>query len=206
MTGASGAVAVVVAALVRSHGPRYLPAAVCLAGLLQLGAGALSLGKYIRLVPHPVMLGFVNGLAIVMTRAQLMHFRDPATGALLKGSRGATMAGLTALSMIFMKIIPRITRRVPPSLATIAVVTLVKNLFRLPATTLVDIAGAETFRGGLSVLPRLSLPDVPFTLETLGTIAPYAVVVAAVGLIESLLTLQLVDGMVDDKKVSVIAA
>ena len=84
MSGASGACSVVIAALVKSHGNAYLSACVILAGLLQTMSGLLGLGKFIRLVPHPVMLGFVNGLAVVMTRAQLSHFRD-ASGALLRG-------------------------------------------------------------------------------------------------------------------------
>jgi len=198
MTGASGAVAVVIAALVKSHGKEYLSACVLLAGLIQMTAGALRIGKWIRLVPHPVMLGFVNGLAIVMTKAQLVHFKDASTGAFLAGKKGSTMFGLTALSMFIMKVIPRITKSIPPSMATIAIVTALQNIFSLPAVTLLDIAGAETFRGGLSALPSISLPSVPMTAATFGIILPYAIVVASVGLIESLLTLQLVDGMVDD--------
>ncbi|GMI00711.1 hypothetical protein TrVE_jg11089 [Triparma verrucosa] len=198
ITGASGACAVVVTSLVAAHGPVYLSACVLLAGVLQMLAGLGGLGKWIRLVPHPVMLGFVNGLAIVMTKAQLTHFSDPVTGTFLKGAKGATMFGLTAASMIFMKALPRLTKAIPASLGTIVLVTAISKGFNLPAKTLIDIAGAETFRGGLSILPSLSIPAIPFTLKSLGIIFPYALTMATVGLIESLLTLQLVDGMVED--------
>jgi len=194
MTGASGAVAVVVAPLVATYGVNYLPAAAILAGILQCVAGKLKLGKWIRLVPHPVMLGFVNGLAIVMTKAQLSHFSG------LSAAAAKATIGLTTLSMIFMKVIPKITKAVPASLLTILLTTLVQKVFSLPVKTLVDVAGAATFKGGLSVLPSLSLPSVPWNLATLKIIFPFAATMATVGLIESLLTLQLVDGLVDDGK------
>lgn len=200
-SSASGACSVVIAALVASHGPTYLSGCVLLAGLLQCLAGVGGLGKFIRLVPHPVMLGFVNGLAIVMTRAQLTHFCDPATGAILSGVAAQTMFGLTALTMALVKLTPKVTKALPPSLVSVAIVTAVTHAFNLPARTLVDIAGSETFRGGLSVLPTLCIPALPWLsapFETLGIIAPYAITMAAVGLIESLLTMQLIDGIVDD--------
>lgn len=199
MSGASGACSVVIAALVASHGNAYLSACVILAGLMQASAGLLGLGKFIRLVPHPVMLGFVNGLAVVMTRAQLSHFKD-ASGALLKGSQGMLMWGLTALTMALIQLIPKLTKKLPPSLGAIFVVTSLVKLLKLPAVTLASIAGEATFTGGLSVLPKLALPAVPFSMTTLKTIFPYASVMAAVGLIESLLTVQLVDGLLDDGK------
>ena len=204
MTGASGAVAVVVAPLVASHGKAFLAPTVLLAGLIQLAAGKLKLGEWIRLVPHPVMLGFVNGLAVVMTRAQLVHFKDPVTGLFLSltSPAGATMAGLTVLSMLFMKLTPLVTTLLPPSLVTIVLTTLAAKVFKLPARTLMDIAGASTFTGGLSSLPRFALPftkalGVPFTRSTLRVILPVALTVATVGLIESLLTLQLLDTIAD---------
>ena len=206
VTGASGASAVVIASLVASHGVAYLYPTVVLAGLWQMTCGVLGLGKFIKLVPHPVMLGFVNGLAIVMTRAQLTHFFDPLTGALLRGARGATMAGLTALTMVLIKVLPKLTTAVPPALAAVGLVSTFSKLAGLPATTLVDIAGKATFAGGVSVLPALFNPlasaaasfSAGVPLATLGVIAPYAVTMGTVGLIESLLTLQLVDGLVDD--------
>ena len=202
MTGASGACAVVMTSLVAAHGPAYLSAAALLAGLYQIACGALGLGKFIRLVPHPVMLGFVNGLAIVMTRAQLTHFRDPLTGGLLRGARGLTMAALTVATMALVKLIPKLTTALPPSLLAVGIVTAATRLLRLPATTLVDIAGAETFAGGVSVLPKLGIPAMGALtadpLRFLGIIAPYAVTMGTVGLLESLLTVQLLDGLVDD--------
>ncbi len=199
MSGASGACSVVVAALAASHGTGYLSACVILAGMLQCLSGALDLGKFIRLVPHPVMLGFVNGLAVVMTRAQLSHFMD-GSGKLLLNTQGYIMWGLTALTMALIKLIPKVTTKLPPSLGAIFVVGSLVKLLKIPAVTLASIAGADTFTGGLSVIPKLRLPAVPVSLATLKTIFPYAAVMAAVGLIESLLTVQLVDGMLDDGK------
>ncbi len=200
-TGASGAVAVVAAALVASHGPVFLSAAVLLAGLVQIATGILGGGKFIRLVPHPVMLGFVNGLAIVMTRAQLSHFRAPLAAGLLS-PQCRTMFGLTALTMALVKLTPKVTKAIPPSLAAVGIVSGLSAALKLPATTLVDIAGPEAFAGGAAVLPKLGIPALgALTANPLGTlavIAPYALTMATVGLIESLLTLQLVDGIVDD--------
>mmetsp|Transcript_19651 Transcript_19651/g.45796 ORF Transcript_19651/g.45796 Transcript_19651/m.45796 type:complete len:647 (-) Transcript_19651:121-2061(-) len=200
-SGAAGSTAVVMAALCAAHGPAYLSGAVLLAGLIQIGVGMLRWGKFIKLVPHPVMLGFVNGLAIVIFMAQLSHFVEPATGALLSGPEGATMVGLTALSMFLVKVIPRFTTAVPASLLSVGIVTAVTQIFGLPARTLIDIAGKETFAGGLGILPKFGLPAVPWLsapLETLGVMLPYAATMAAVGLVESLLTLQLVDGILDE--------
>lgn len=201
VTGASGACAVVMTALVASHGPVYLSAAVLLAGLIQMSFGFMDLGKFIRLVPHPVMLGFVNGLAVVMTRAQLTHFRAPLAAGLLS-PQCLTMSALTALTMALVKLVPRLTKRVPPSLVAVGAVTALTSALKLPATRLVDIAGAEAFAGGLAVVPSFGLPAIGALtsnpLAALGVVAPYALTMATVGLVESLLTLQLVDGMVDD--------
>ncbi len=201
ITGASGACAVVMAKLVAKHGEAYLSAGVLLAGIVQLLAGYLRLGKFIRLVPHPVMLGFVNGLAIVMTRAQLTHFRSPLTGAWLSGAPALSMGSLTLLTMALVKLVPRVTTALPPALLATGLTTLAAKAMAacgLPARTLIDIAGAETFAGGLKILPTLGLPALPGGLAGLGLILPFSITMAAVGLIESLLTLQLVDGMVDD--------
>ena len=173
----------------RPQGASYLSAAVLLAGLVQIGCGLGGLGKFIRLVPHPVMLGFVNGLAVVMFRAQLTHFRDP-----LLSVRGLTMAALTGLTMLLVKWIPKLTTALPASLLAVGAVSLASATFRLPATTLVDIAGAETFAGGWGILPAVGIPALAelsgAPLKVLLTIAPYAFTMAMVGLIESLLTLQ----------------
>ena len=147
------------------------------------------------------MLGFVNGLAIVMTRAQLSHFSAPLAAGLLS-AQSLTMFGLTALTMALVKLVPKVTKAVPPSLAAVGFVSTLSALLKLPATTLVDIAGPAAFAGGLSVLPKFGVPALSTLtaapLATLGIIAPYALTMATVGLVESLLTLQLVDGIVDD--------
>jgi len=200
-TGASGACSVVVAALVASHGTAHLSAAVVLAGLFQMALGLLGAGKFIRLVPHPVMLGFVNGLALLMTRAQLMHFRAPLSLG-CRSPEALTMGALTTLTMLLVKLVPTLTRAVPPSLAAVGAVTALSSALGLPATTLVDIAGQEAFAGGRAVIPRLGLQRFALLaatpLATLQVIAPYAATMGAVGLVESLLTMQLIDGIVDD--------
>ncbi len=202
-SSASGACSVVVASLCASHGPAYLSACAILAGALQIiFGGAAGLGKFIKLVPHPVMLGFVNGLTVVMARAQMVHFKDAVTGGFLSlsSAAGKSMYGLTALTMILVRLIPKIKalKSVPPSLGAVTLVTIITKIFKLSATTLADVSGAETFRGGFQVLPKIALPNVPFSLETLKIIAPFAITMAAVGAIESLLTMQLLDGIADD--------
>jgi len=201
VSSASGACSVVVASLGRSHGNVYLSACALLAGVLQATGGAMGLGRLIRLIPHPCMLGFVNGLAIVMTKAQLHHFRiDGDAFMSIRTAAGGSMYGLTALTMILVKLMPKITKKLPPTLGAVILSTCVSRYFKLPVQTLADVAGAETFAGGLSGLPKLALPNVPLSLETLKIILPFAATMAAVGCIESLLTMQLVDGMVDDGK------
>lgn len=203
-SSASGACAVVVASLCAMHGPAYLSACAIMAGLLQIVFGGyLGMGKFIRLVPHPVMLGFVNGLTVVMVRAQLPQFQTAAGSYLsLSSPAGQSMYGLTALTMLLVRTIPKIKalRNIPPSLGAVTVCALIAKLLKLPVKTLSDVSGADTFRGGLSVLPTISFPSVPFTLETLKIIAPFAITMAAVGAIESLLTMQLLDGIADDGK------
>jgi SulP family sulfate permease len=203
-SSASGACSVVVAALCASHGPAYLSACALLAGMLQILGGALGFGKFIRLVPHPVMLGFVNGLTVVMVRSQLVHFKDVSSGAFLavNSAKGAAMYGLTAITILLVKFLPKIPtlKAVPPTLGAVMLTTILANILKLPVKTLADGAGAETFRGGMAVLPSLSFPSVPFSLETLKVVAPFAITMAAVGCIESLLTMQLLDGIADDGK------
>ncbi len=205
-SSASGACSVVVAALCATHGPSYLSACAILAGLLQtVFGGYLGMGKFIRLVPHPVMLGFVNGLTVVMARAQMIHFKDTITGSFmsLASSAGKSMYGLTALTMVLVRTIPKIPfmKKVPPSLGAVTIISVLTKVLKLPAKTLADVSGADTFRGGLSVLPKISIPSVPFSMDTLKIIAPYAITMAAVGAIESLLTMQLLDSIADDGKV-----
>lgn len=195
-SSASGACSVVVAALCAQHGPAYLSACAVLAGILQVVGGLVGLGQLIRLVPHPVMLGFVNGLAVLMTKSQLVHFR----GLSVATKKGAATYGIAALTMVLVKILPKVTKLVPPTLGAVMIATVVARFGELPVSTLSDVAGASTFAGGWSVLPPLRFPRVPLSFDTLQVVFPYAATMAAVGCIESLLTMQLVDGLVDDGK------
>ena len=190
ISGATGSMAVVMVALVAEHGVEYLFAAVVLTGLLQIAAGLLRLGKYIRMVPHPVMLGFVNGLAIVIFLAQLQHFQVPTVEgdrAWMSGPALWILLGLTALTMAVIHFLPKLTSAFPASLAAIIAVSLLVVGLTVDTPTVGDLASIE---GGL---PQFHVPAVPFTLETLWIVLPYAVVLAAIGLIESLLTLSLID-------------
>ncbi|SCA57926.1 putative sulfate transporter YbaR [Candidatus Terasakiella magnetica] len=189
ISGATGALAVVMVALVAQHGVEYLFATVVLMGVLQVIAGALHLGKFIRLVPHPVMLGFVNGLAIVIFLAQLGQFKvEDITGNLewMSGEPLYLMLGLVAVTMAIIKYLPKFTTLIPAPLAAIAVVSLAVIYGGLDTRTVGDMA---SIAGGL---PEFHIPAVPFSLETFYIILPYAVILAAIGLIESLLTLTLV--------------
>lgn len=203
-SSASGACSVVVAALCAQKGPSYLSVCAMMVGILQIVFRRA--GRFIRLVPHPVMLGFVNGLTVVMARAQFRHFRDAGTGAFLSlaSEAGRSMYGLTALTAILVRVIPRIKalQAIPPTLGAVTFCSVLQKILQLPGVkTLADVSGAETFAGGLSVLPKLSLwpSGVPFSLETLSVIAPYAITMASVGAIESLLTMQLLDNLVENK-------
>ena len=190
ISGATGAMAVVMVALVAEHGVEYLFAAVVLTGLFQIGAGLLGLGKFIRIVPYPVMLGFVNGLAIVIFLAQLQHFQvTTAAGEQewLSGEPLMILAGLIVLTMLIIKFLPKLTGAFPAALAAIITVSLLALGLDLDTVTVGDLA---SIKGGL---PAFHIPAVPFTLETLVIILPYAFILAAVGLIESLLTLSLID-------------
>ncbi|WP_170560999.1 SulP family inorganic anion transporter [Ruegeria atlantica] len=196
ISGATGALAVVMVALVAEHGVEYLFATVVLMGVLQVIAGAMHWGRFIRLVPHPVMLGFVNGLAIVIFLAQMGQFKVPGTmentghgvggGEWLSGLQLYTMLGLVALTMAVIWIMPRITRIVPAPLAGIVVVAALVIGFGLDVPRVGDLASIE---GGL---PQFHIPMVPLNWQTFEIILPYAVILAAIGLIESLLTLNLV--------------
>lgn len=205
ISGATGALAVVMVSLVAQHGVQYLFATVVLMGIFQVIAGILRLGKFIRMVPHPVMLGFVNGLAIVIFLAQLKQFKfTDSSGQLqwLGTSELGLMLALVALTMAIIHFLPKLTRAIPSSLAAILVVTaLVLGLdldTRTVQDVLVNMTGnpAATIAGGL---PAFAIPAVPFTLETLYIILPYAVILAAIGLIESLLTLTLIDEVTETR-------
>ena len=190
ISGATGAMAVVMVALVAEHGVEYLFAAVVLTGLIQIGAGVLRLGKFIRIVPYPVMLGFVNGLAIVIFLAQLQHFQVTSAGGVrewLSGEALMLFAGLVMLTMAIIHLLPKVTAKFPAALAAIIAVSLLVLGLDLDTATVGDLA---SIKGGL---PSFHIPAVPFTFETLMIVLPYAFILAAVGLIESLLTMSLID-------------
>jgi len=196
ISGATGALAVVMVALVSTHGVEYLFATVVLMGLLQIAFGALKFGKFIRMVPHPVMLGFVNGLAIVIFLAQFGHFKvmgDDGLRHWLQGPALVTMGALIVLTMGIIYLLPRLTRAVPSSLAGIVVVSLLVIFADIDTRTVGDLASIK------GSLPDFHIPSVPFNWETLQIILPYSAILAAIGLIESLLTLNLIDEMTDTR-------
>jgi SulP family sulfate permease len=205
ISGATGAMAVVMVSLVAQQGIEYLFAAVLLAGAIQITAGLLRLGKFIRMVPHPVMLGFVNGLAIVIFLAQLKQFQVPGDDGIMVWLTGAplwTLLGLIALTMAIIHFLPKLTSTVPASLVAIVTVTLLVIFLDLDTRSvqdvLRDLSGdpAATIAGGL---PSFHIPAVPLTLETLQIILPYAFILAGVGLIESLLTMSLIDELTETR-------
>jgi sulfate permease, SulP family len=191
ISGAAGALAVVMVALVVQHGVQYLFAAVVLMGVLQMLFAAARLGKFIRMVPHPVMLGFVNGLAIVIFVAQFEHFK--VGGGWMAGPRLWTMLGLVALTMAVVYLTPRITKAVPATLVGILAVALLAHFAHIDTRTVGDLG---SIAGGL---PALHVPDLPFDLQTLKIVFPYSLVLAGVGLIETLLTLTLIDEITDTR-------
>ena len=208
ISGATGALAVVMVALVADHGVEYLFATVVLMGILQITAGAFKLGKFIRMVPHPVMLGFVNGLAIVIFLAQLGQFGVPGEPGWLngtfmegsivdvswmEGSQLYMLLGLVALTMAIIHYLPRLTTAIPSSLVAILVVSFLVFGLNLDTKVVGDVA---SIKGGL---PSFHIPSVPFNWETLVIIFPYAAILAAIGLIESLLTLRLVDEITETR-------
>jgi len=196
ISGATGALAVVMVALVADHGVEYLFATVVLMGLIQILVGALRLGKFIRMVPHPVMLGFVNGLAIVIFLAQLQSFQITDTAGQsqwLQGNQLYIMLALVALTMTIIRFLPMLTKAVPASLAAIIVVTLIVIGMGLDSRSVGDLA---SIAGGL---PQFSIPAVPFTWETLIIILPYSIILAAIGLIESLLNLCLIEEITETR-------
>ena len=202
ISGATGALAVVMVSLVANHGVEYLFAAVVLMGIIQISAGILKLGKFIRMVPHPVMLGFVNGLAIVIFLAQLGQFGVAGeagwlTGtsfegsvidvAWMAGNELFVMLGLVALTMAIIHFLPKLTTAIPSSLAAIIVVTGITIVFNMDTRSVGDVAGIA---GGF---PEFHIPMVDVSWETLTIIFPYSLILAAIGIIESLLTLRMVD-------------
>jgi SulP family sulfate permease len=196
VSGATGAIAVIIVGLSATHGIEYVFAAIVLAGLIQLVVGILKLGKLIRLVPHPVMFGFVNGLAIIIFMSQLDQFKVTGEGGTVEWMSGTqlyTMIGLVVLTIAIIVGLPKLTKAVPASLVAILTVFAIVVGFNIDTRTVGDIASIS---GGF---PPFHIPAVPFTWETLQIIFPYAAMVAAVGLIESLLTLNLIDQITETR-------
>lgn len=192
ISGATGAIAVILVALAKSHGVEYIFATVILAGLIQITAGALKLGKLMRLVPHPVIFGFVNGLAIIIFMSQLDQFKDP-SGAWMSGTPLYVLLGLVVLTMVIIWGLPKLSKAIPASLVAILSVFGIVIAFGIETKTVGDIASIS---GGF---PPFHIPQVPFTLETLSLIFPYAAIMAGVGLIESLLTLNIIDEITETR-------
>jgi len=195
ISGGAGATVIVLIALMKSDGLDYVLAVVALAGVFQLLIGLFKLGKFIRLVPHPVMFGFVNGLAIIIFMSQLEQFKTVVNGDVtwLSGTALYIMAGLVALTIAIVVLLPKITKAVPSSLVAIIVVFILVYFLGIDTKTVKDIASVS---GGF---PPFHLPNIPLTWETLKLIAPYSMIMAAVGLTEGLLTLSLVDEITETK-------
>ena len=196
ISGATGAIAVVIVALAKTHGVEYIFAAVILGGIIQVLAGILKLGRFIRLVPHPVMFGFVNGLAIIIFMSQLDQFKvADSSGALhwMTGTNLMIMLGLVIVTMLIIWLLPKITKAIPPSLAAILTISAIVIGFGIDTKTVGDIASIQ---GGF---PPFHIPMVPLNMETLSVIFPYAALIAGVGLIESLLTLNLLDEITETR-------
>ncbi|MNK06271.1 Bicarbonate transporter BicA [compost metagenome] len=197
ISGATGALAVVMVSLVTTHGVEYLFATVVLMGILQIIFGVLKLGKFIRLVPEPVIYGFVNGLAIVIFMAQFGQFKEKSavTGDLvwMTGPALYMMLGLIALAMAVIFLLPKLTKAFPAPLAGILVVSAVVIGFGLETKTVGDLA---SIKGGF---PSFHIPQVSLSLETLKIVFPYSLILAGIGLIESLLTLTLVDELTETR-------
>ncbi len=195
ISGGAGATVIVLIALMKSNGLEYVLAAVALAGVIQIAIGVFRLGKFIRLVPHPVMFGFVNGLAIIIFMSQLDQFKTVVNGDIvwLSGTSLYIMAGLVALTIAIVVLLPKLTKAVPSSLVAIIVVFILVYFLGIDTKTVEDIASVS---GGF---PPFHIPNIPLTWETLETIAPYSMIMAAVGLTEGLLTLNLVDEITETK-------
>ncbi len=202
ISGATGAVAVIFVGLIvqlkelmpsisQAEILQYVFATVILAGIIQIVFGFLRLGKFIRLVPHSVMFGFVNGLAIIIFMAQFPNFYQKGGKELLENTQLFTMIGLVLLTMLIIWGLPKITKAFPSSLAAIIVVTAIVMIFKVDTLTIAGTLNeGETIKGGF---PPFGFPTIPLNLESFMTILPFAAIVAGVGLIESLLTLNLVD-------------
>lgn len=212
ISGATGAMAVVMVGLVTEAaaygnsmgldgtvvGLQFLFATLLLTGLIQILAGVFKLGKYVRMIPHPVMMGFVNGLAIVIMLSQLSMFKSG--GEWLDGERLFTMIGLVALTMVLMVLIPKISKKIPATLIAILLVSALVIFLKIDTETVRSFvaSGSPDGNGSLAAdLPKFAVPSIPLTMESLRIMLPYAFILAAVGLIESLMTLNLIDELTE---------
>lgn len=191
ISGATGALAVVMVELVFHHGVEYLFAAVVMMGLIQILVGLFRLGKFSRIIPETVMLGFVNGLAIVIFLAQLDNFKIDGKW-IINVQFGITMI-IVIVTMLIMHFLPKIKKSIPGALVAIVVISLIVFIFNIDVVTVGDLASVK---GGF---PSLHIPNIPLKVETLQIITPYALIFAAIGLIESLMTLRLVDDLTDTR-------
>jgi SulP family sulfate permease len=214
ISGATGALAVVMVSLVaegnamgevgESLGLYYLFVTVILMGIIQMLAGVFKLGKFVRLIPHPVMMGFVNGLAIVIFLSQLGMFMTVEDGqeVWMNGTQLSIMIGLVVLTMGIMFGLPKLTKKVPEALVAILVVSAIVIFGKLDVATVgsfIADGGGEGLKGGLPQFQFDIFNKVPFNLETLKFIFPYALILAAIGLIESLMTLNLIDELTETR-------
>jgi SulP family sulfate permease len=212
ISGATGAMAVVMVGLVTEAsaygnslgldgtvvGLQFLFATLLLTGLIQILAGVFKLGKYVRMIPHPVMMGFVNGLAIVIMLSQLSMFKSD--GEWITGERLYTMIGLVALTMALMVLIPKISKKIPATLIAILLVTALVIFLNIDTETVRSFvaSGSTDGNGSLAAdLPKFAVPSIPLTKESFLIMLPYAFILAAVGLIESLMTLNLIDELTE---------
>lgn len=195
VSGGAGATVVVLIALIQSHGLEYLFAAVALAGIIQILVGVFKLGKFVRLIPQPVMYGFLNGLAVIIFLAQIEQFKvwDGSSFIWMEGMSLYIMLALTLLTILIVIFFPKITKAIPASLVAIIIVFLIVYFFNIDTKKVLNIASVS------GAFPSFSIPNVPFTIETLKIIFPYALIMAAVGLVESLLTLNMVDEITNTK-------
>ena len=189
VSGGAGATIVVLISLAATHGIQYLFATVVLAGIFQILVGGFKLGKFVRLIPQPVMYGFLNGLAIIIFMSQVSQFKitDGGITSWLSGTPLLVMLGLTLLTISIVLIVPKITKAIPASLIAIIITFALVYFLKIDTKKVIDIASVS------GSFPKFHIPEIPFTLETLQIIFPYALIMAGVGLIESLLTLNMVD-------------
>lgn len=204
ISGATGAMAVVMVHLVSegnvlegndSAGLQYLFATLVLTGIIQISAGALRLGKFVRMIPHSVMMGFVNGLAIVIFLSQLGMFKSE--GEWLENEALYIMIGLVLLTMAIMYFLPKLTKKIPAALTAIVIVSLIVIFGNIGTETVQSFIVSNGGQGIKAGLPSFNVPLISLSFETLSFIMPYALILAAIGLIESLMTLNLIDELTD---------